>query len=876
MLTGKRRKSRYGLFDDAADSDEVMDNSQLDDEYDDSNDVSILTIKNRKSRVSDLRRVVDWKSVPDDNQMKLSSRSSPLRFALPVKKSNTLLDRDFLLDSEKMLNSTEDPFDDDDDDMSEQHSFEYEESSDHQSQSEQEVEDFEEEDQVVSAQSESDESESQESSSSVSSESEDNNNSPLKLINTSLGEPRKLQAMKASLFNSPKSSISFLQQNSPKVAVSPTKQPTPKPPQTPSRRFGIEDPLQEMETSDNEENEEIDIELSETYGSVPEESLFAVEPEDLDQSISNSKRYIPIDISFEESIMFGKQKKTSAVDAGLWMGKSFRVGWGPDGSYFSIGSSKNLISQSILTRKKVSILPTEPLFHETLLQTLLTHTNIAGDPPSPTPKSTLTFAILPQTSLFALSAALFDTPPPTSPNENAHRREALSQWLKTNLPPIPHKATLFDLLATRNLGRAITQAITQKPRLATILAQIGGPSSRLSRTTHGIPGLGGTDEKLRMFITSHLKIVHNLPYPNEDISVLQLVSGTGWDAKLWAKVGKTWPQVFALVFWYADGGWYSVEKAVESFEMLRKKGKVTCASDGALMVLRLFERKKNGEVLKLENVFAAQDDDVVAWILGVVLELKNIVGDYRTLVSHLVAGLISEGLWKWAIFVALWIKDEIVRKSVIKNILEKWYPLSDTNGSCWDDVVNEYGKKESVWDFLVGALKIPGSWIHEAKALQARYKGDIFLEAICLIDANQYVNAHHLIMSRMVANVIISGTQNQIKRLLKQIPSNSIPQAEYHFGAGLILEYVTMIEEADKHNITPTMSPSKRPRGILDGEWITRLQALASALRGGESERLMQAPKYYGMKENVAVRVAVSIMREKVVTILESSEAFAK
>lgn len=65
------------------------------------------------------------------------------------------------------------------------------------------------------------------------------------------------------------------------------------------------------------------------------------------------------------------------------------------------------------------------------------------------------------------------------------------------------------------------------------------------------------------------------------------------------------------------------------------------------------------------------------------------------------------GLWHWAIFVMLHLKDTGKRKAAVKNLLQRHVEI---------DHIHDYIEREK---FLREELGIPSVWIHEAKAVKS-------------------------------------------------------------------------------------------------------------------------------------------------------------
>ncbi|KAJ3178593.1 Nuclear pore complex protein Nup98-Nup96 [Geranomyces variabilis] len=236
---------------------------------------------------------------------------------------------------------------------------------------------------------------------------------------------------------------------------------------------------------------------------------------------------------------------------------------------------------------------------------------------------------------------------------------------------------------------------------------------------------------------------------------------------------------------------------------------VRSAADAQLEVIRL--RQSRGDVTG-----ESDEEDVPT-------EVKSAATADR-LARDLIWQLETLGLWKWGVFVALFLSRKEGRERAVREILGKHYPLDDDSGS-WittptaragdelaeednveamdvDDVpvvyplvTNEPGAGVSeLWGFLVEELKVPELWIHEARALKAKYEGDVVQEAVSLIDAKQWVAAHRVIVDQIAPEDIINENYSELKILLRQIRPSDIEARSWVHGGKLLLKYLEIVE----------------------------------------------------------------------------------
>ncbi|KAJ3340248.1 hypothetical protein HDU93_007210 [Gonapodya sp. JEL0774] len=174
------------------------------------------------------------------------------------------------------------------------------------------------------------------------------------------------------------------------------------------------------------------------------------------------------------------------------------------------------------------------------------------------------------------------------------------------------------------------------------------------------------------------------------------------------------------------------------------------------------------------------------------------------------------GLWHWAIFACSFLGRPESRESAIRYLLNTHLPFDHVSGAQADhfgslewlvpndedmlDVVSiepVAGSSHSVatkrWTFLTETLKIPETWIHEAKALRAGYMGDIRRQVAHLIDARKWNDAHALIVGNLAPELILNGQHASLKSLLSRFADTSVVTS-WPEGGSLLLEYIAALE----------------------------------------------------------------------------------
>nr|CAD7588877.1 unnamed protein product [Timema genevievae] len=148
----------------------------------------------------------------------------------------------------------------------------------------------------------------------------------------------------------------------------------------------------------------------------------------------------------------------------------------------------------------------------------------------------------------------------------------------------------------------------------------------------------------------------------------------------------------------------------------------------------------------------------LGWLLFQVLTALGYthLSDYSAALLHtsFASQLEGLGLWHWAVFVLLHLKNQPSRQAAVQDMIDRHVELSEDQ---------EYREKE---EFLVEKLNIPSSWIHRAKATLAlahnRYKD----AAWYMINAGLWKESHQIIMKHIAADAIANENYKYLEDLL--------------------------------------------------------------------------------------------------------------
>jgi len=105
----------------------------------------------------------------------------------------------------------------------------------------------------------------------------------------------------------------------------------------------------------------------------------------------------------------------------------------------------------------------------------------------------------------------------------------------------------------------------------------------------------------------------------------------------------------------------------------------------------------------------------------------------------------NEGLWHWAIFVQLHLKERNQREQAVQNTLQRHVIVSS------EVALNDEEQ------FVIQQLGVPESWVDYAKALRAGAMGQRHLQAKYLLKAKHWVLAHEIIFQYIAPDAVING-----------------------------------------------------------------------------------------------------------------------
>jgi nuclear pore complex protein Nup98-Nup96 len=156
--------------------------------------------------------------------------------------------------------------------------------------------------------------------------------------------------------------------------------------------------------------------------------------------------------------------------------------------------------------------------------------------------------------------------------------------------------------------------------------------------------------------------------------------------------------------------------------------------------------------------------------------------------------LTSHGLWQWAVFVLLHIKDEQLKENLIEEIIGKNVELPISN-------ISEINLSEKE-KFVVEKLNIREGLIFNAKAILAVTQKKYLEAVICYLKSEQWQEAHNILVDHLLADFIL---QKDGKKTLKNLLSWLIGGSRLHGSISTtmqdsftMLEYLQLNEKLSK------------------------------------------------------------------------------
>ncbi|KAI0066823.1 hypothetical protein BV25DRAFT_1819933 [Artomyces pyxidatus] len=596
-----------------------------------------------------------------------------------------------------------------------------------------------------------------------------------------------------------------------------------------------------------------------------------------------SRKYARVDIS--ASAVTGTEG--AVVDAGLSLGRSFRVGWGPGGTLVHLGQLCSPSSSSKITANSSVVTKTIVPFTESasdssnLTSKLLSHhlhnNNISpivfdGDGiPFANPSPTLSFAsfasLFPSTDrsfealLFRLGHALFDdidlhlhdTVSVDVRNQvyAIRRKAALSSWLEDAVSPTVDAEVKADLSAnpTSTAFRLLTGHQVDKAcevsmdggnvKLATLISQAGGDEEYLEDMRAQLRIW--REQRIDVHIDESMRKVYALLAGV--VGVLEGSNGTGieWCPDISIADRLDWKRVFGLHLWYEQPMDASIADVFDSYDQHWRSAPARVAPpipwyleaksphptlphtwrltsdanppDGLYSLMRLYA----DPACSLSAIFSpfsfgpSPSDFSIPWHLYILLSRCMRIRDFADrddpgvdrsvsseggeeqedqdvrveghspsadlLASTYALQLEQMDLIQEAVFVLLHLEGSTGREKAIKDLLLRSAPKLD----------------DYVTRGIAGSLRVPLSWINEAKAVFALDCGNIYEAYQLYLQAGLYNAAHELAVLELAPEAVIRDDLELLKTLFERIAGH--PVDGWHVRGKAFLDYAEIMTQ---------------------------------------------------------------------------------
>ncbi|RDD45950.1 Nuclear pore complex protein Nup98-Nup96 [Trichoplax sp. H2] len=588
-------------------------------------------------------------------------------------------------------------------------------------------------------------------------------------------------------------------------------------------------------------------------------------------------------ISHNESVAHGKGH--CVIDAALFHGRSFRVGWGPNWMFASINycSQSGKDSSEVRESQRMSVGAKVPNFSENSSFSVnikkfedekpkvavdrldiefnhsicnLEHGCLPLFSPSRGKDAAHEYARQSATvvaqgaedkqlqhasQVWDLVVALWGFPSKATPDGNEsssdesdtemeaknlnsyeeqnERRHALSNWFRRSVinsnstkatANSPNISMIFDHLTTKSINEAcnICHEIGDY-RLALLISQLSGSRNVTALVSRQLDDW--YKNKADQFID------HNR------LKIYALLAGK----KLWETSNKiricpcedlNWKKAMALHMWYILPTTKSIRDVISNYkaayqggngyekyanpplpfymqEKLKTDDNHKSIEDLCYHLLCLYcDRSHKLQQMLASNTFTPfQLDCSLSWHLYqclVSLEYHHLSAKFvANLHTNYAAQLESCGNWHWAVFVMLFLKDDQRRERAVRDLLNRHCKLTTV------DVAKE--------KFIEDKLLIPPAWIHEAKALRAKYNGLLKEEAFHLLKAKQWQAAHNVIINDLAADCILEGDTKYLRKILEEIQAEGADGYIENWinGGQLYLDYILLKETVNTLNL---------------------------------------------------------------------------
>ncbi|ORZ21044.1 nuclear protein 96-domain-containing protein [Lobosporangium transversale] len=431
-----------------------------------------------------------------------------------------------------------------------------------------------------------------------------------------------------------------------------------------------------------------------------------------------------------------------------------------------------------------------------------------------------------------LGQSLFDPQPTPANMEEMHdlaresyeslgRRTRCSNWLsyvtKSSLEadlrrieaeggPLAQQEAIFVLLAGNKRQKASVAAVQSRNlRLATLIAQSGRGAQPLLRLENQMKIYQEADQG-RGVSSSYMKAYALLS------GALDINIAPKDEPQSFVTDGLDWRRAFGLYLWHSNTPGADLGQALSHYSASMSQRKSVARptpwyqrnTDSEpehfdflfqLIALLTHPSKALEDVLHPLGMGPVCLDYRQSWLFYMVLCQSLHASQFRSELSHaqicqsFIFQLENLGLWEWAVFVALHLETASSRELVIRQILERHVDLPTLSCSPSSSIsAPSKGMATLVpsvdterWEFegeknsfLLKDLRIPEAWLWSARAVRAKYNGELYMEVFSLLKAGEYERGHKLILSSLAPVSILQGDLSTLNRVLGMINQNKV------------------------------------------------------------------------------------------------------
>ncbi|CAG0916911.1 unnamed protein product [Notodromas monacha] len=157
-------------------------------------------------------------------------------------------------------------------------------------------------------------------------------------------------------------------------------------------------------------------------------------------------------------------------------------------------------------------------------------------------------------------------------------------------------------------------------------------------------------------------------------------------------------------------------------------------------------------------------------------------------IRNYAAQLETIALWEWAIFVLLHLQDSDERRRCCTGVIERNVKLNSD--------LDEFSKSEATRKerFVCEKLLVPYKVIASVKAAKARCLGKQLEEVEHLIDAEEFVEAHNLLITRVAPDLVMKDDWDTLNQLFSRLnaPDRIAVIQDWQTGGNVYLDFIAL------------------------------------------------------------------------------------